>query len=224
MTDKENYVLNSVNIKSIDIPIDLNILMENVKKDIESNKEYYDDISANYIISNPKKAEWILHKSIKDSKLVGNGNTNIDVKYKDKGIDVGVITLNGKKTNEKSIIQNFSCKNLDEKFTENKCSEAVDIFKDKLKEKYTSDKSILDHYYALFICNKKNIYLTFLKLDICNITNIYTGSLTRSCKNIAINNFINPKLGLVNLYKSKKRIELRLLGEIIKNINSIKIY
>jgi hypothetical protein len=217
------YVLNSIEIKDIKIPINIDILKEYIKKDIDSNKEYYDDINANYNISNPKKAEWLLFKSIKESKMVGNGNTYIDIQYKNIGIDVGVLTLNRNTTNEKSIMQNFSCKNLDEKFTEDKCKEAVDIFKTKLIEKYKSD-IITEHYYALFICNKKNIYLTFLKLDKSNIQYVESGLLTRSCKNINIINFIDSKLGTVNLYKSKKRLELRLTKNIIKNKNTILVY
>lgn len=216
-------VLNSVEIKDIKIPIKIDNLKKYIKKDIDSNKEYYDDIGANYNISNPKKAEWILFKSIENSKMVGNGNTNIDIQYKDIGIDVGVLTLNRKMTNEKSIMQNFSCENLDEKFTSGRCKEAVDIFKTKLIEKYKSDK-IKEHYYALFICNKKDIYLTFLKLEISNIKDIESGVLTRSCKNINIINFIDSELGAVNLYKSKKRLELRLMKNIIKNKNTIKVY
>lgn len=120
-------------------------------------------------------------------------------------------------------MQNFSCKNLDEKFTNDKCKDAVDIFKTKLIEKYRSD-TITEHYYALFICNNKNIYLTFLKLETSNIQNIESGILTRSCKNINIINFIDSQLGVVNLYKSKKRLELRLMKNIINNKNTIKVY
>ena len=189
--------------------------------DIDSNMEYYNDINSNYNISNPKKAEWIIHKSINGSELVGNGNTNIDVSYKNVGIDVGVLSLNGKKTNEKSIMQNFSCTNLDEKFVKDKCSEAVDFFKNNLINKYEKEKK---YYYFLFICNKKNIYLTCLKLEQEKINNIETGMLTRSLKNISIKNFIDEKHGVVNLYKSKKRLELRLTCDIIKNKCTMKLY
>ena len=59
-------------------------MKEYVKRDLESNKEYFDDLKITYRISDPKKAEWILSKSIENSKLVGNGNTNIDICIDDK--------------------------------------------------------------------------------------------------------------------------------------------
>jgi hypothetical protein len=218
---QNNYVLCPIGIKDIDIPFNIDILKKFVKLDIDSNLEYYNDINSNYNISNPKKAEWIIYKSIDGSELVGNGNTNIDVSYKNIGIDVGVLTLNGKKTNEKSIMQNFSCNNLDEKFVKDKCNEAVDFFKNNLINKYEKGKK---YYYFLFICNKKNIYLSCLQLQQDKINNIETGMLTRSLKNISIKNFINEQHGIVNLYKSKKRLELRLTSDIIKNDCTIKLY
>lgn len=54
-------VLNLVEINDIKIPINVDILKEYIKKDIDSNKEYYDDINANYNISNPKKIlRWLV--------------------------------------------------------------------------------------------------------------------------------------------------------------------
>ena len=52
-----------------------------------------------YRISDPKKAEWILGKAIINSKLIGNGHTNIDIIINNIGIDVSVLTLNNNYTN-----------------------------------------------------------------------------------------------------------------------------
>src|SRR3989304_2289549 len=41
--------------------IDFNILKSYVKKDIDGNKEYFDNLNITYKISDPKKAEWILN-------------------------------------------------------------------------------------------------------------------------------------------------------------------
>ena len=50
----------------------------------------------------------------------------------------------------------------------------------------------------------------------------------KSYKNISIENFIDIKVGNVKLYKSKKRLELRLskdiINNIINNICSIKLF
>lgn len=47
---------------------------------------------------------------------------------------------------------------------------------------------------------------------------------TKTCKSIMIDNFINNEFGNLRLYKSKKRLELRLCKEIINNECSIKLY
>ena len=64
--------------------VDIKILKEYVNKDLDGNKEYFDDLDITYKISEPRKAEWILSKAIKNSKLVGNGNANIDIIVTDK--------------------------------------------------------------------------------------------------------------------------------------------
>lgn len=208
--------------------IDIQILKGYVKKDIEANKEFFDDKKITYKISDPKKAEWILHKSIKNSELVGDGNGNIDIFIKNLniGIDVSVLSLTKNLTNEKSIIQNFTTGNdLDSLFVNNKGIEVVEIFRNKMFEKYKTNKlQINELYYAIFICVKRNVYLTCFKANCENIPSIEFHSFTQKCKSIIINNFIDEKHGETKLYKSKKRIELRLNKNIINEKYSIKLY
>ena len=208
--------------------VDIKILKEYVKKDVDANKEYFDDTNSTYKISNPTKAEWILNKSIKGGKMIGNGNTNVDINVNDKyGIDVSVLTLRGNHSNEKSVMQNFSgCNNLDSLFTENKGDEAVKVFKDNLSKKYNFkdgiDKDIL---YLIFVCKEKNVYLTCLKLNLESVPNIKFSNFTKSKKTIQLDNCIDPKVGNVILYKSKKRLELRLHKDIINNNEcSVKVF
>lgn len=47
---------------------------------------------------------------------------------------------------------------------------------------------------------------------------------TKTNKSILIDNFIDKKLGDVKLYKSKKRLELRLCKDIINSDCSVKLY
>lgn len=215
------YILSFCEIPNF---INLDILKKFVQEDLENNIEYFEDLDITYKISDPKKAEWILSKSIDKSKLVGNGNTNIDINIDGKiGIDVSVLTLNNNFTNEKSIMQNFSnTGELDLLFNGKEGEKAVEIFKNKLIDKYTSNLD--DIYYIIFICKKKNIYISCLKLNPCSIKNMKFAEFTKSYKNIAINNFINKKFGNVRLYKSKKRLELRLSKDIINHKHSAKIY
>jgi len=199
--------------------VNIDILKNYVKKDLESNKEYFDEIGRTYKISDPKKAEWILSKAIKNSKLVGNGSKNVDILIDNEiGIDVSVLTLNGNYTNEKSIMQNFSeTNNLDKLFNDNLGEEAVEIFRNKFLEKYDFEKNnIKNIFYMIFICKNKNVYISCLKLNYDNISNMKFSKFTKSCKNISIDNFIDENIGNVKLYKSKKRLELRLCKNIIK--------
>jgi hypothetical protein len=210
--------------------VNINILREFVKNDVKNNKDYFDELQMTYRISDAKKAEWMLSKSILNSKLVGNGNKNVDIIVRNKiGIDVSVLTLNKRFTNEKSVIQNFTNSNtLDLLFNNKDATHAVDIFKKQFTEKFSYISSnfsnnIINIYYVLFICKYKHIYLTCLKLNLDRIQYMKYDCLTKKCKNIFINNFINRKFGNVRLYKSKKRLELRLSKNILHNKCSIKI-
>jgi hypothetical protein len=50
------------------------------------------------------------------------------------------------------------------------------------------------------------------------------GGFTKTGMNILIDNFIDNKIGNVKLYKSKKRLELRLCKDIINSFCSVKLY
>ena len=227
--EKLNVKTHKTIIEPCKIPefIDIITLKEYVKKDLDSNKEYFDDLNITYRISDPKKAEWILSKSIKNCKLIGDGNKNIDISVNDKiGIDVSVLTLRGNLTNEKSIMQNFSNSNdLDTLFNTNAGEKAVEIFKNKFIEKCKfKDNKNKEIYYIIFICINKNVYISCLRLNPENIPNMKFSEFSRMNKNIIIENFIDKEFGNVKLYKSKKRLELRLCKEIINNECSMKLF
>jgi hypothetical protein len=215
------YIIEICNIPDF---INQNILRKYVKNDIESNKDYFDDINITYRISDPKKAEWIIYKSINNSKLVSSGNNSVDIIINDIGIDISVLTLTGNNTNEKSLMQNFTTGNkLDELFLNKNGTTAVDIFKNKFLKKY--DNKYKEIYYIIFICHKKHIYLSCFKLNLENIKFMEFSCFSKSCKNILLNNFIDKNYGNVKLYKSKKRLELRIDKNILLNLKScINVY
>ena len=62
------------------------------------------------------------------------------------------------------------------------------------------------------------------KLKPEKILNMKYSKFSKTCKNILIENFIDDEIGNVQLYKSKKRLELRLCKDIINNCYSIKLY
>lgn len=223
----KNIKLNDYVVRPHKIPnfIDINILKEYVKKDIESNKEYFDDKKITYKINDPKKAEWIIHKAIKNSKIVGDGNTKVDVIVDNIGLDVSVLSLVNRTTNEKSIMQNFKEGiDLDTLFKNKDGVNAIEIFRKKLESKFSQGINCKEYYYLIFICNKNNIYLSCLKIEPNNIKNMSFESFTKSCKNITVENFIETSLGNVKLYKSKKRLELRLYKTILDLDCSVLIY
>jgi hypothetical protein len=219
---KKTFILEPVKFPDF---INLEILKEYVKKDINSNTEYFDDLKITYKISDPKKAEWVLNKSLKKGKLVGNGSTNVDIISEKNAIDVSVLTLNGNYTNEKSIMQNFSeCNDLDSLFVNKDGNKAVDIFKNKFTNKCKFEDENTKMYYMIFICKDKNIYMSSLLLNSKNISEMKCSSFTKSCKNILIDNFIESKYGNVRLYKSKKRLELRLHKNILDLDCTVKLF
>lgn len=217
----EQYIFTPCKIPDF---IDINELKKYVKQDVDSNIEYFNDMNTTYRISEPIKAEWMLSKSIKDCKRIGNGNTNVDICKDDIGIDVCVLTLNGNTTNEKSIMQNFSSgDNLDILFKELNGEDAVNIYKEKLINKYKNCK-YNKFYYIAFICKNKNIYLSCLELNVDRIQNMKFNKFSTNKKSIHIGNFIDSNIGNVRLYQSKKRLELRLNKQIITRTCSELIY
>ena len=220
ITEKK-YILQPSTIPTC---INLDILREYVKTDINNNREFFDDMKLTYKISSPTKAEWILNKAVQNGKMVGSGNNSVDISADNVCIDATVLTLTGSYTNEKGIMQNFSTGNdLDLLFNNNEGDTIIDIFKKKLNEKYVPHKKD-EIYYAVFVCHNENVYLTFLKLIPENIDNMKCISFSKLNKTILIDNFIDKSYGNVKLYKSKKRLELRLCKDIINFEHSIKIF
>jgi len=123
-------------------------------------------------------------------------------------------------------MQNFSnSNNLDTLFDTNKGEQAVQIFKDKFRDKCNfKNNQKMNMYYMIFICKNKSIYMTCLKLNIEHISNMKFSGFTKTRKNISIDNFIDDTFGNVKLYKSKKKLELRLCKDILNNKCSIKLY
>jgi hypothetical protein len=165
---------------------------------------------------------------------IGSGNYGMDViTQNNEGIDVMCVVMNKNISNEKSLIQNFisSGGNLDTLFNEKKDKEALDLFVNQYIKKLESiknEKQLKELYVLSFISTMKDIYLTCFKINIDNVKNIVSGGFVKGqndlCKNIIVNNFINPLYGNVKLYKSKKRMELRLCQDILKSQYTIKLY
>ena len=158
----------------------------------------------------------------------------MDVKTVDnEGIDVMCVILNKNSTNEKSLIQNFSSSgsNLDNLFNKRQDTIAVELFKEQYTTKLNNvkkEKGLADLYILSFVSTNTEVYIVCLKINLENMKYVFSGGFvnkeSNSCVNINVSNFINSSYGSVKLYKSKKRMELRLKPEVIEHDYSIKLY
>lgn len=189
--------------------------------------EYYKSTSTQNLNLEDGFMEYITAKCM-DGFHVGEGHCPIDIVKGKKGIDVLCVCLNGKRTNEKSIMQNFSkCgNNLDHLFENAQYKDALYVFikeyhKKLLKAKETNN--ITNLYYCSFISTDKNVYMSTFKINPECILNIKYENITKQKKNIKFKGFIDEKLGTTTLFKSKKRLEIRFNKDILRHYNTIQI-
>jgi len=214
-----------------DIDINYDLLKIYIKTYIDTRQEYYNDTNTNNLELEAGFSEWWIKKASYGRKI-GDGNCPMDVITKNnKAIDTMCLCLNGNQTNEKSIMQNFniSGNNLDNFFIEKKENEATKLYmKDYIKKiiKFAVDYNISknDLYYCIFISTNKNVFLSIYKINIYSILFVKSDGFTKQLKSIKLKNFIDEKDGNVKLYKSKKRLELRINKDVLNNFNTIKLY
>lgn len=211
--------------------LDLTILKDLVSAYLAPRIPFYTETGRKLYIED-EFSEYFLAKATAGVQI-GGGHCPMDVKASNgDGIDAMCVCFNGNQTNEKSIIQNFSesGKALDGLFAEKKDIEAVSLYMKDLTKKWAQvkiDKDLKDLYYMCFTSTKSNVYLTTFKIDPSAIEKVESAGFragTTGNKNILFKNFIDPTVGVVTLYKSKKRIELRLTKGVLENENTIKLY
>ena len=173
--------------------------------------------------------QWIVQAC--DLKSIGSGNYPIDVykeneygtveKFVSAGVDKKGQLLNSQ-SNETSLGQNFQGfgKYLDQAF-ENKDYDKIlngwiKILKDKLSKPFTQ-LNLHTIYYFIFIRSGNKICLAISKLDLDYIQNLTVKKTSPT--SVFVDNFLNPKYGEVKIYKSKKRMELRLYAKKLQENN-----
>lgn len=160
-------------------------------------------------------------------KPVGEGSYPIDGINDNKGYDVSSLALSqsnkGKmnsQTGEKSLGQKFSDENfgesddnLDSLFGSGNYDKIINAWKKILKKKWL--QAIKDHkleniYLVNLILYKpeKKLYIFLLKINHKNLEDVTKEKI--SDKSVFLKNFIDKKFGNAKIYKSKKRLELRL--------------
>ena len=216
------------------IPDSLNIeqMKELIKGYMEPRTEFYRSTNRPCMYED-EFSEY--HTAISTSGIrIGGGSCGMDVKTgMSEGIDAMCVIMNSSQSNEKSLMQNFSesGEDLDHWFHEKDDTTAVNLFVEGYSKKLLKckkEKDLNDLYILSFISTDTEVYLACFKINIENIKNVSSGGFIGKnkdkCVNIIVNNFINSTYGNVRLYKSKKRMELRLRPAILKHAYTVKIY
>jgi hypothetical protein len=212
------------------LPEGLNIdAMKIMIKDYLSHRlDFYREAKRSLFVED-EFSEWFIEK-VTAGEQIGKGHIAMDVKTgMGDGIDVFCIIMNKIESNEKSLIQNFkkTGKDLDILFKEQKFDEAIKMFmvnyKDKLDEVIRT-KAMRQLYYLGFVSTVDQVYLVNFKINVNNIQHVGVKNATKGGVSIFLKNFINSAHGNVKLYKSKKRVELRLSKAVIEHPHAVSIY
>lgn len=174
-------------------------------------------------------SEWFIEK-VTGGEQIGKGHIAMDVKTgAGDGVDVFCIIMNKLESNEKSLIQNFkkTGKDLDILFKEQKFADAIQMFMTNYKEKLEEvvrTKRMRALYYLGFISTVDEVFLVNFKINVEHIQHVGVKKATKGGVSIFLKNFIRPEHGNVKLYKSKKRVELRLSKAVVEHPHAVSIY
>jgi hypothetical protein len=168
-----------------------------------------------------------------DGTEIGAGHCAMDVQKDSAGIDAMCVIMNTYASNEKSLIQEFSSSgvDLDTIFKDGKDAEAVELYRNAYSKKIQEimqEKKLTDLYIVACVSNMTSVSLVCFKIHPENIAHVssggFVGNHTKTNISIHANNLVDPAYGRVKLYKSKKRVELRLLPNILTSEYAVKIY
>ena len=232
--EKKEHVEEMRNVLEIcKIPNSLNVeqMKELIKEYMEGRKKFYQSTNRPCMYED-EFSEY--HTAIcTRGKTIGGGSCGMDVKTgMSEGIDAMCVIMNKTQSNEKSLMQNFSesGENLDHLFHERDDTTAVGLFVEgysKKLEKCKIEKNLTELYILAFISTRTEVHMTCFNINIENLKNVSSGGFVGDkdkCVNIIVNGFINSAYGNVRLYKSKKRMELRLHHAILQHEHTVKIY
>lgn len=219
---------NVLTICEIPSSIDLEKLKSYVKKYMEPRLEFHDDNPNDGGLSlEAKYSEWWTARA-SSGKRVGMGSGGTDVKTSNnEGIDVMCVLMNKRISGEKSLVQNFknSGSDLDTLFKTKNYETAVKLYMEGFKKKLNIEKEkhdLSDMYIMAYISTKTDISICCFKIDLSVIEAVKPCKATNV--NITINGIIDNKYGTSTLYKSKKRVELRLSIKCLDDPLTVKIY
>ena len=131
-------------------------------------------------------------------KVADSGETSLGQKFRDVGQGLD------------QLFANSSYNKITDEF--------LKIFKTKYK-KVKNEKGINVFYYIIILRAGSNFYLSILKLDLDKVERVKCIEDRVSETSIWLKNFIAKDYGSVKIYKSKKRMELRLRPKELFNNN-----
>lgn len=160
---------------------------------------------------------------------VGAGNYPIDVMKENQfGADIKMLnckvddtgSLCASCSNESSLLQNFkdTGSELDILFDQKKYAEIAEGWKEMLFHKLSKamgDNNLPQLYYIFILKGNTTFYICGFSIDVQAIKNVGYGKAGDT--NVFLSNFIDDKHGNVKVYKSKKRLELRLYPKYLVN-------
>lgn len=191
----------------------LNALKNYMSKYYELHREYIEETGE---CPKPeyKHMEWIIAKNSNNGTHVGNGNSSVDIilEKNDKkiGIDIKCVRLKDNITNESALLQNFADvgQNLDTLFSMKKYNKITQLFQVSLHNKYNNIMAkygINELAHLWIIYNNTKMYYVYFKLRPRRFQLKIQKLNDKSVNITGIFPDVNAKI-----YKSKKRVEVRL--------------
>lgn len=164
-----------------------------------------------------------------DVESIGGGSYPIDIyNNTDKwGADIKMLAVKldrngniraGADSGEASLGQNFkdAGQDLDSLFKDKEYDQIKDLWLDLYNKKYETVKEkydVKDFYYFFVLRSGSSFYIVSAKINLLNIKNTVVVPISEKGKKISsvfLKNFIDDSFGNAKIYKSKKRLELRL--------------
>ena len=158
--------------------------------------------------------EWIWAWSYPVDVIDRNNHWAADVKMLHANIDENWLLTN-EESWEASLWQKFRWAgvNLDQLFANQQYetikNEWLDIYKEK-NQLAINEQQLNNIYYFIFLRWWNFLYLVWMKVNLPELENVTVDYERTSDTSVFINNFIDDNLWNAKVYKSKKRLELRL--------------
>lgn len=250
MNKTNNYVLNFLSkedLNKIFDPYAKKTISYFIKKILLAQPEKKKEQKKELPIQAPKEhiEQWMVQAL--DGEHTGSGSYPIDIVFEADGeiigADVKMLSCktdkNGNLTDDDSGETSISQKFKDENFGENNTLDELfkskekkhiiwDKWKDLIKEKYSKvfeEKNVNKIYYIFLLRAGKNFYVGICHVNLDNIDNTEIDfektDKSENAKSLWIKNFINDRYGSVKVYKSKKRVELRLKPKSLEKDNHL---